>query len=97
MGMISRNTTAIQQRPADVVEEIKAAVQALPNDERHGNNELKKPVLDLKTRQIQRQGIFQAVVSNPGLLSFAADLDAFKVVVRELTEYGIEFVNEGGK
>jgi hypothetical protein len=91
MGMITRNiNTGLQPNPvvyADAADEqAKAAVKVST-----------APPLDLKTRQIQRQGIFQAVVSNPGLLSFAADLDAFKVVVRELTEYGIEFVNEGGK
>jgi hypothetical protein len=52
------------------------------------------PVLDLKSRQIQAQGCWQAVASNPGLLGYAADVEALKVVIRELAEDGLAFIAE---
>lgn len=51
-------------------------------------------VVDLKTRQIQRQGTWQAAASNPALIGYAADAEAFKKVVRDIAEDGIRFVNE---
>jgi hypothetical protein len=81
--MISRNTTVANVTTA-TKEEVKAAVKI---DTR--------PPLDLKTRQIQRQGMWQAAASNPALLGYAADVDALKIVIRELAEDGIKFVNEG--
>jgi DNA topoisomerase VI subunit B len=50
--------------------------------------------LDLRTRQIQRQGLYQAAASNPALIGYAADIDALKTVIRELAEDGLKFVNE---
>ena len=49
---------------------------------------------DLKTRQIQRQGTWQAAASNPALIGYAADAEAFKKVVRDIAEDGIRFINE---
>lgn len=52
------------------------------------------PVLDLKSRQIQAQGCWQAAASNPGLIGYAADIEAFKEVVRTLAEDGLKFIQE---
>jgi hypothetical protein len=86
MGMISRNTAlntiGVSENPTP--DQVKAAVKVST-----------APPLDLKTKQIQRQGMWQAAASNPALLGYAADVDALKLVVRELAEDGIKFVNEG--
>jgi hypothetical protein len=50
--------------------------------------------LDLKSRQIQAQGCWQAAASNPGLIGYAADIEAFKEVVRTLAEDGLKFIQE---
>jgi hypothetical protein len=85
MGMISRNiNTGLQPTPTD--EEVKAVVKL---DTR--------PPLDLKSRQIQAQGCWQAAASNPALLGYAADVEALKEVVRTLADDGLAYIAERTK
>ena len=85
MGMITRNiNTGLQPTPTDA--EVKAAVKL---DTR--------PPLDLKSRQIQAQGCWQAAASNPALLGYAADVEALKEVVRSLADDGLAYIAERTK
>lgn len=52
---------------------------------------------DLKTRQIMHQGVYQAVVSNPALIGYASDVEAFKKVVRDLADDGVAYIIERTK
>jgi hypothetical protein len=52
---------------------------------------------DLKTRQIQAQGVWQSAASNPALIGYASDIEAFKKVVREIAEDGLAFISEKTK
>jgi hypothetical protein len=53
--------------------------------------------VDLKTRQIQAQGVWQSAASNPALIGYASDIEAFKKVVREIAEDGLAFISEKTK
>ena len=89
MGMIQRNVGAIQSQmnvTTATDEEVKAAVKI---DTR--------PPLDLKSRQIQAQGCWQAAASNPALLGYAADVEALKEVVRTLADDGLAYIAERTK
>lgn len=55
------------------------------------------PPLDLKSRQIQAQGCWQAAASNPALLGYAADIEALKEVVRALADDGLAYIAERTK
>lgn len=85
MGMISRNTTVSNVTTA-TDEQVKAAVKIDT-----------KPPLDLKSRQIQAQGCWQAAASNPALLGYAADVEALKEVVRTLADDGLAYIAERTK
>ena len=52
---------------------------------------------DLKTKQIQAQGVWQSAASNPALIGYASDIEAFKKVVREIAEDGLAFIAEKTK
>jgi hypothetical protein len=89
MGMISRNTEAIKGMASVITatnEEVKAAVKVET-----------RPPLDLKSRQIQAQGCWQAAASNPALLGYAADVEALKEVVRTLADDGLAYIAERTK
>jgi hypothetical protein len=86
MGMITRREEEAKAAPAPTASEPKK----LYTDDTTKTT----PVLDLRTRQIQRQGLYQAAASNPALIGYAADIDALKTVIRELAEDGLKFVNE---
>jgi hypothetical protein len=83
--MISRNTTVANVTTA-TKEEVKAAVKVST-----------APPLDLKTKQIQAQGCWQAAASNPALLGYAADVEALKEVVRTLADDGLAYIAERTK
>jgi hypothetical protein len=53
--------------------------------------------VDLKTRQIMHQGVYQAVVSNPALIGYASDVEAFKKIVRDIADDGVSYIMERTK
>jgi hypothetical protein len=94
MGMISRNTTIV----AVTDEAAKASVKAIVSEEtKAAYRAITAPPLDLKSRQIQAQGCWQAAASNPALLGYAADVEALKEVVRTLADDGLAYIAERTK
>lgn len=49
---------------------------------------------DAKGRQISRQGLFQAALQSPAIMQYCPDLPAYLIMVREVAEAGLAFVNE---
>jgi len=97
MAMIQRREAEAAAKAAEPV--VPAEPKKLSTDNYTGTTG-KGLAIDkdaLKTRQIQRQGCWQAAASNPNLIGYAADLEALKQVVRELAEDGIRFINEQDK
>jgi hypothetical protein len=84
MGMVNR-------REAEAQAETAAELKKLPT-EPPPDFGVKEPT-DPKDKRISRAGIWQAVASNPGLLGYAADVEALKIVIRELADDGIRYIN----
>ena len=51
-------------------------------------------VMDLKTRQIQRQGSFQAALQSPFLGQTATNITEYLLFVRQAAEAAVQFINE---
>jgi hypothetical protein len=54
-----------------------------------------KPKLDIKTIQIQRQGLYQAALQSPALTTWAISVDEYLAIVRKVADAGVAYVNEG--
>jgi hypothetical protein len=101
MGMISRNTTVPNVTTA-TNEEVKAAVKVSTDPDKvyFITSGFGKPMTDFeidKDSRISRAGVWQAAASNPALLGYAADVEALKIVIRELADDGLKYINEGNK
>jgi hypothetical protein len=53
-----------------------------------------KPKLDVKTIQIQRQGLYQAALQSPALTTWAISVDEYLAIVRKVADAGVAYVNE---
>jgi hypothetical protein len=75
-----------------------APVAVNPDPERTQRviNAVKGPSVsdDGKRTDIQRQGLYQAALQSPGLVSWATNVDEYLAFVRQAAEAGIKFVNE---
>jgi hypothetical protein len=101
MGMISRNTTVPNVTTA-TDDQVKAAVKVSTAQDKvyFITSGFGKPMTDYeidKDSRISRAGVWQAAASNPALLGYAADVEALKIVVRELANDGLKYINEGNK
>ena len=102
MGMIQRNIPKVSNIGTPTIQEVKAAVKVSTDPDKvyFVTSGFGKPMTDYeidKDSRISRAGVWQAAASNPALLGYAADVEALKIVVRELADDGLRYINEGNK
>lgn len=88
--IVQSDAPAVAAAPAPV------KVDADPERTQRVINAVKGPSVsdDNKRNDIQRQGLFQAALQSPGLVSWATNVDEYLAFVRQAAEAGIKFVNE---